>query len=271
MKISSLVTATNNTLRAAIGSMLSARPELPVRVVDIPPGDRVLVLAPHPDDETIGCGGTIKKYIDAGKHVDVVILCDGRHGDPEVRAIRDPALRAERERALVALRRQEALTATRALGVTELTLLGAHDGHLSAANVPLLEALLRHFEAVRPDIVFVPFFLDRHHDHIAANACLEAICGRLAWTKNMTCAAYEIWSPLVANTLVDISAEATSKWQAIAAYKSQLKDVDYLNGTQGLNRFRAVAGLLPDGAYAEAFFVSPIRTYLDLYRQYQNG
>lgn len=271
MKIRSLAAAIKSTLRATFGAMLSVEPGFQVRVVDLPPGNRVLVLAPHPDDETIGCGGTIKKYINAGKHVEVVILSDGRHGDAEVRAIRDPTLRAERERALVALRQQEALTATRALGVTELTLLGAHDSHLSAADAPLLEALLRRFEAVRPDIVFVPFFLDRHHDHIAANACLETICGRLAWTKTMTCAAYEIWSPLVANTLVDISAEAPSKWQAIAAYESQLKDVDYLNGTRGLNRFRAVAGLLPDGAYAEAFFVAPIRAYLDLYRQYKNG
>lgn len=269
MKIGSVVAATRATLRA-IG-VLARGPELPLQVVTLPPGERILVLAPHADDETLGCGGSIKKYVDAGKYVEVVILTDGRLGDPEVRATRAPGLRAERENALIALRQQEAREAMGILGVSALTFLAAPDGRLASADAAFTETLSRRFEVVRPDTVFVPFFLDRHTDHLAANACLEAVYRRSERIERVTLAAYEIWSPLVANTLVDISAEAPSKWQAIVAYQSQLKDVDYLNGAKGLNRFRAVAGLLPNSAYAEAFFVSSLESYLELYRQYTDG
>lgn len=238
-------------------------------VAPLPEAERVLVLAPHADDETIGCGGVIKKYSKAGKFVEVVILTDGRLGDPEIRAMRAGNHRDEREAALVALRKKEAQAAADLLGVSKLTFLDAADGQLSAFDTTFLDALSQRFEDTRPDIVFVPFFLDAHPDHFAANVCLDAVSQKLALHKNMLCAAYEIWSPVVAaNTLINISDQATSKWQAIAVYQSQLKDVDYMNGIQGLNRYRAVTGLLPNGAYAEAFFIALLSDYLDYYRQY---
>ena len=58
------------------------------RPLELKPDDRVLLLAPHPDDETIGCGGFLLKY---GAQCDVVLLTDGRHGDSAV----DPAEMAE--------------------------------------------------------------------------------------------------------------------------------------------------------------------------------
>lgn len=270
MKIGSVVAATKAAL-TAIRGMIPA-PGLPLNVTSSPPpGERILILAPHADDETLGCGGSIKKYIDSGKHVEVVILTDGRLGDPDIRATRSARSRAEREHALIALRQQETRDAMDTLGVNALTFLAAADGRLASADGIFIESLLRRFDLVRPDIVFVPFFLDRHPDHQAATACLDAVYQRLGRAQDVTLAAYEIWSPLAANTLVDISSVADFKWQAIAAYQSQLKDVDYLSATKGLNRFRAIAGLLPGSVYAEAFFVCPLPTYLELYRQYKSG
>ena len=52
------------------------------RPLELKPDDRVLLLAPHPDDETIGCGGFLLKY---GSQCDVVLLTDGRHGDSTVK------------------------------------------------------------------------------------------------------------------------------------------------------------------------------------------
>lgn len=47
-----------------------------------PPGERVLVLAPHPDDETLGCGGTLRLLVEAKKHVKVIFLTSGDKADP---------------------------------------------------------------------------------------------------------------------------------------------------------------------------------------------
>lgn len=257
--------------QAAISTLTGiSRAGLTPKVVKPPAAERILVLAPHADDETIGCGGIIKQYNQAGKFVEVIILTDGRLGDPDIRAMPDSRHRLECEAKLIELRRQEAQRAADILGVSKLTFLDAYDSRLEYFEADFLDALLTRYDATNPDIVFVPFFLDAHPDHRAANSCLDALYRQRPSSQHVLCAAYEIWSPLAANTLVNISSQASAKWQAIGQYNSQLKDVDYLKGIQGLNRYRAMTGFLPDGAYAEAFFISPITEYLELYRQYLN-
>ena len=60
------------------------------RLVDVPEGRRILVLAPHMDDEILGCGGTLRKHVRAGAGVTAVFMTDGRRGDPELNAARLP-------------------------------------------------------------------------------------------------------------------------------------------------------------------------------------
>jgi LmbE family N-acetylglucosaminyl deacetylase len=240
----------------------------PPRSVELPPGERVLLLAPHPDDETIGCGGTLRKYVEAGARVRVVVLTDGRQGDSELRrlAADDPA-RSRLESELASRRKGEALAALAVLGVQEHEFLEVRDGELREAAGAVASTLARMLSEWRPDLVLLPFVTDRHADHFAANRCFLEAVGRLkhGWTAALQCLAYEIWSPIYANLYVDITATMDWKRRALGCYRSQLDHMDFAAGVEGLNRFRAVSGLVR-GRYAEAFFLAPLPTYRRLYR-----
>lgn len=232
-----------------------------------PPGRRPLLLAPHPDDESIACGGTLARYARQGVPVHVVFLTDGRLGDPAVRAMpQGSARRAAAETDLAARRQQEARAALQVLGVAGHDFLEAPDGALATSLervVPPLAALL---DRLRPDVVLLPFVTDRHADHAAATSCLLAAAERMdaGWTEAVDCLGYEVWSPIYANLLIDIGEVAGVKRRAIACHASQLKDVDYLAGVEGLNRYRGIQGGVPGGA-AEAFFRAPLPVWRSLH------
>jgi len=241
----------------------------PVQTLDLPPGRRVLVLAPHPDDESIGCGGTLRKYVESGANVLVVVLTDGRQGNPLLRELPtyDP-LRITWESELITRRKQEALAAFEALGIRESVFLNAHDGHLDQEVAAASQRIAALIDEWNPDIVALPFLTDRHSDHFATNRCFIEATKLLAspHLDKLLCLGYEIWSPIYANLTIDISAHMEYKRNAVLCYQSQLEFDAYLDGIEGLNRFRAVSGLTK-GEFAEAFFLAPLSTYRKLYHE----
>jgi LmbE family N-acetylglucosaminyl deacetylase len=190
---------------------------LPPELVAAP--RRAIVVAPHADDESIGCGGTLALCESAA----VVLLTapESRH--------------------------QEALAACEVLGVPTLEALGFADGRVpdDEASAALLRAL---FERLAPDVVLVPWPLERHPDHAAAaRLTARALVGT---PTRVWC--YEVWSPLDPNRLVDITSVATRKRAAIDCHASQVAALPYADAVLGLNRYRAL--LAPGVDYAEAFF-----------------
>ena len=239
----------------------------PHTTVQLPPGRRVLVLAPHPDDECIGCGGTVRKYVDLGSCVRVVVLTDGRDGDPTVsRLARNDPERERLESELVIRRKSEAVAALKILGAEHGYFLGASDGQLRHHVASIAVRLACILSEWRPDIVLLPFLTDRHADHFATNRCFFDAVSQLkaGWVESLNCLGYETWSPIYANVYVDISATMECKRQALNCHESQLRFTNFLACVEGLNRFRAVSGLT-GGTYAEAFFLAPLPTYRRLY------
>jgi N-acetylglucosamine malate deacetylase 1 len=219
-----------------------------------PSDERIVVLAPHMDDEVIGCGGTLARHIACGSHVTVVFLTDGRGGGA-----------AAGETNIAATRKHEAQLALAELGITRMVFLDAEDGRLGA-NADLVDALRSALVATRPDIVYLPFFLEEHPDHRAASALLsEAVSGA---GMSFQCHGYEVWTPLFPNCLVRIDETVEAKRRAIGHYQSQLAEADYLHTALGLNAYRSSA--LADGEcrYAEAFYAVSLSQYLDLFRCY---
>lgn len=231
-------------------------------VLERPPGARVLVLAPHPDDESIGCGGSIQRLVQAGVPVRVCFLTDGAQGDPALRALAaSSAARRSGEAALVGRRRAEARAALTVLGVAQHDFFDAPDGGLGDAVDTLAPKLAAVLDDWRPDTVLLPFLTDRHPDHHAASHCLAAAVQRTGEARAPdTCLGFELWSPILANVVVDIGCCLDIKRRAIACHASQLKDVDYWQAVEGLNRYRAVSALLP-GGHAEAFHQSGWAAY----------
>jgi LmbE family N-acetylglucosaminyl deacetylase len=235
----------------------------------LPPGRRVLVLAPHADDESIGCGGTLCKYAQSGADVHVAFLTDGGLGNRDLRRL--PANhpeRAPRTQALVQQRRDEAAAALSVLGISACTFLDAPDGGLDPEDsfvITKLTRLLREFE---PEIIFLPFMTDRHPDHSAASGCLLNSLEQVATPalKRVMLCGYEVWSPIHANVLVDITAHAETKRRALEQYAGQNSDTDYVASILGLNRYRSITALHGKG-YCEAFYLAPFDDYRRLYQR----
>jgi LmbE family N-acetylglucosaminyl deacetylase len=121
-------------------------------------GRSCLVVAPHPDDETLGCGVTMMRKLDAGTPVKVVIATDGRHSSHS--AVISP------ER-LVEIRRDEALRATRRLGLEpdHVVFLDLEDQGLERSQRELSERLAAVVDDFRPEELLVSSALDHHPDH----------------------------------------------------------------------------------------------------------
>lgn len=225
-------------------------------LLERPPGSRVLILAPHPDDDAIGAGGTLVKHGRAGACLTTAVLTDGSAGVPG-------RPRAE----VAALRRGEQEAAARHLGVERLVFWDEPDGGLvpRESTAARLQALLREVE---PDCIYLPCFLDAHPDHRAVTPLLARALGPRP--RDLTCVAYESWTPLLPNALVDVTAQMEVKLRAIAEHRSQLARVAYDELVRGLNRWRSGA-YSRTVAFAEAFFIDEVAAYLALWRRVTGG
>jgi N-acetylglucosamine malate deacetylase 1 len=200
----------------------------------------ILVLAPHPDDETIGCGGALCRHSAAGDRIAAVFLTSGELG------LKDLA----REKAWD-VREAEARAAARLLGIARLEFFRLPDWGLGdhlKRGAKLLAPILKE---ERPKLIYLPHPQDWHPDHQATPPLLrKALRGLRLRAPELR--AYEVWTPLGEYDHVeDISRLMPRKLRALRAHRSQLGEFDYLRAVRGLNQFRgALAARSP---YAEVF------------------
>jgi LmbE family N-acetylglucosaminyl deacetylase len=232
-----------------------------------PGAETVVVLAPHMDDETIGCGGTLALHAQRGANITVVFLTDGRNGSAEINTLYG-AERERKQRELIELRTKEACAALQRLGVQHMVCLEVEDGTLDRctwAAAKLRAVLLER----QPELVYLPFYLEEHPDHRATSrVLLDAVAQTLL---QFQCMGYEVWTPLFPNCLVSIDATVELKKQALREYASQLSQCDYLHVSIGLNAHRSAGLIRPPGAgggYAEAFHAIPLAQYRRQFAQY---
>jgi N-acetylglucosamine malate deacetylase 1 len=217
-------------------------------MVEKPEGQRVLVIAPHPDDDVIGCGGTVCLHRRLGHTVSILYLSDGERGIKNM----NPIKTAE-------LRRIEAVRSSGHLDVPEENLYHLHlrDGDIinqSGTNYDLRDILVKS----NPDIIYLPSFIETHRDHYAANILLKNNL-----VKSAKIAAYEVWTPLIPNRLVNISSVIDDKRNALLEHASQQKELDYLDAALSLNRYRA-AMYRKESQFAEAFIYCTSVQYFEL-------
>jgi LmbE family N-acetylglucosaminyl deacetylase len=210
-------------------------------LVKTPGPGPVLLLAPHPDDEVLGAGGTLRKHVAAGDEVSVAFVTDGRRGGRSRRAPGD----------IAQVRMQEARAACARLGVHACDFLGAADGTFEPDGA--LAAAVRDLVARRrPRLLYVPGFEERHRDHLLTSALAAQ-----AWLDtggDWTVCAYEVWTPLRPNCVVDVTAHMDDKRAAMLCHASQLERLDYTGAMEGLARYRAALAPLPHVRFAEAFW-----------------
>lgn len=190
------------------------------------PGRKIVVLAPHPDDEIIGCGGAVCKHLLSRDHVIVVYLTNGTRP----RAASSTEIDA-------ANRLQEARRALAILGVQENFFLDLPCGNLTidSDSSNRVASILNESQ---PDLIYAPHLQDKHPDHFATNLLLSRTLPSLVAPPKLV-AGYEIWSPLQPTLLVNITDYFSLKLDALNAYASQVETYDYPSLVDRLGRYRA--------------------------------
>jgi LmbE family N-acetylglucosaminyl deacetylase len=227
-------------------------PELITRFDDGP----VLVIAPHMDDETFGCGGTIIRHRQAGADVTILFMTDGARGNPAM----------VRDESLIDRRKDEVRRAMKLLGNPQVRHLDLPEREL-VCDEPTIELVKQQIRDIAPAVVYVPSIFDGHPDHIAtcriASAAMMSLADR---GEDPIVREYEVWSTLTANALVDVSDVFEQKLEALRQFDSQLLDMDYVYIARGLSMYRSLFHLHGKGA-AEAFFQCSVEGHADLVRQ----
>jgi LmbE family N-acetylglucosaminyl deacetylase len=146
--------------------------------------------------------------------------------------------------------------------------MNARCNHVSEkpANSKTQNELRKIINSIRPDLVYLPSFLEEHPDHRVVTEIL--LSASEATDCQFYCCLYEVWTPIFPNCIVDISKTIKIKISAIECYKSQLCENNYLQAFLGLNAYRAIALATANGDYAEAFFRIPLISYRTLYESY---
>ena len=194
---------------------------------------RVVVFAPHPDDETLGCGGTIAKKLAEGYEVIIVVMTDGRFlllksfgidDDPSPEQVKD-------------IRRGEVLRATKILGVPEknVIFLDFVDGTLEENEKIAEEKVVAILERHTPLEVYFPFERDVHPDHRATNRIVRRAVEKLGIKPTMyrytIMHKFSRFGPFIESFLsifrrdrvyVDVSEFLSLKREAVKEFKSEL-------------------------------------------------
>src|SRR3569832_387690 len=253
-------------IKIALALSLILEKDIAPTLMDRPPGSRILVLAPHMDDEVLGCGGTLYKHVAAGDRITIVYMTDGRKGAPGINDGNfSPEERERREDEVVRTRREESRRATALLKISDLRFLNNRDQELEE-NPKSCSELARIIEEVRPDLVYVPFMTDRHKDHWMTN---RVFLGALSLLPEALlperCCGYEVRSPLYPNCIVDITKEVDAKRNALAVFTSQMAVIDFSRSIIGLHAYRSMTHLNGRG-FAEAFYLATPDAYKTLFR-----
>lgn len=235
--------------------------------------ERALVITAHPDDVDFGAAGTVANLTDAGVAVTYCLATDGQAGGYD-ESISRPRM--------AAIRREEQTKAAVEVGVTELVFLGHVDGEV-VFDLELRHAMSRVIRQVRPQVVItqsptinITSVYGSHADHVAT--------GQAAWTAvypdarnpfahpELLTSGLEPWSvdeiwimfgsgnPGEQAEVVDITSQIDRKIRALRCHESQHRDPDAMEARvrEWWGQMAVEAGL-PEGSYAERFFVADAR------------
>ncbi|MBX9454637.1 MAG: PIG-L family deacetylase [Rhizobium sp.] len=212
---------------------------------------RTLVVAPHPDDEVLGCGGTLARLASTGAETHVAVVTEGK----------PPAYSADAVRIV----REEAMRAHAILGVAETHWLGLPAAALAeTAHATLNASLLRLLSHLKPRSLLLPFVGDIHVDHqlIFASALVAARPHQEDFPQLIL--AYETLSEtnwnapyltpaFVPNVYVDISDELERKLEAMQCFASQLRAAPHERSVETLRALATLRGATVLKRAAEAF------------------
>ena len=224
----------------------------------VPELNRVLVVAAHPDDEVLGCGGTIARHADAGDQVQVLIVAEGATSRQEQRNRLD----AGDELSALA---QAAQTAGSILGAAGVELLDLPDNRLDSLDrLELIKCIEQHIDRHQPQVVYLHHAGDVNVDHRRLHEAVVTACRPMPGQPVRRLLSFEVassteWQPpgsapaFQPNWFVDISAQWPRKREALAAYASEMRPWPHARSLEALEHLARWRGAQVGVAAAEAF------------------
>lgn len=214
----------------------------------------VLVIAPHPDDETLGCGGTLLRHRANGDDIHWLIV---------TAMTEDSGFSADQ----IAARDKEITTVAEAYQFSSVTQLGFATAGLDALPLnDIVSAMGKAFETVRPEILYTPFPGDVHSDH---RVTFDAVSACSKWFRHDSVRrvlACEIPSetdfgidpakaPFRPNLFVDMSAHLEGKINIMKTYDGEMGDFPFPRSEQAIRALAQIRGGQAGCEAAEAFMV----------------
>lgn len=213
----------------------------------------VLVIATHPDDEVLGCGGVIARHSDQGHEVHVLVVT---RGIPEL---------FDQEQ--IETTRKELANAHKVLGVSGVTFLDFPAPKLDVVpGNDLADAIARVIRQLKPQIVYLPHRGDIHGDHQATYRATLVATRPINENSVQRLLCYETlseteWGPptgdqtFIPTVFVDISSTLDRKLEAMACYRSQLKSPPHPRSLRSVEALARLRGGTVSLEAAEAFML----------------
>lgn len=212
---------------------------------------RVLVIAPHMDDEVLGCGGAIAKHAVAGDYVAVCIVANRAYNH-----IYDPKL-IEREK-------RSCLRAREILGYNDVSFLDLPDERLDKAQIDIIVPLEKTVNDTVPDIVYLPHYGDLNQDHRAVCEAARVACRPNAQNYVRVLRVFEIPSstdqiptqstwPFLPNYYADIAFVLQKKISAVKCYEVENKKYPHPRSPEGVDIYARKRGMEVGLEAAESF------------------
>ena len=216
---------------------------------------RILIIVAHPDDEVLGCGGTIAKHSDLGDLVNVIFLADGVNSRSDAGLIE------------LEIRKTNAKAACKILGVNHISFGQFPDNKLD--TLPLIE-IVKYIETglaeFNPEIIYTHSALDLNIDHQIVNRAVITATRPQGNSSIKTILSFEILSStewffsemmpaFKPNWFEDISKTLDRKIEAIEAYRGELRDWPHPRSIEGIKHLAGFRGATIGVNAAEAFML----------------
>ena len=218
--------------------------------------NNILIIAAHPDDEVLGCGGTVAKMSKNGDNVDVLIISDGVSS----RDLKDKAFKEN-----LILRRKACKLSCDLLGINKPDFENFPDNQLD--KIPLLKitrVIEKKIKKIKPNIIFTHHWGDLNIDHQKISKAVITACRPQKSNNVKTLLFFEIpsstewqisskknlFSP---NWFFDISSTINLKIKALKFYKSELKKSPHPRSLAGIKTLAEWRGAVEGSKAAEAF------------------
>ncbi len=219
----------------------------------------VLVVAAHPDDEVLGCGGTIARHADHGDKVTILLAAEGATSRAPQRNIQNYKYDLD------SLAKSAQLSAD-LLGASELIYLGLPDNRLDSLDLLDIVKYIEDVSSkVTPDLVYVHHSGDLNIDHRILNQAVITAFRPLPGSKDITLLAFEVpsstewqppsssFSPFCPNWFVDITDQWDRKLKALNIYDQEMRPWPHSRSVQSLEYLARLRGSHIGRQYAEAF------------------